>query len=310
MRQWCEGRPGRREVFARAAASLLAAVVLTASACGGQADERAADQPVTGRTGFGYGAFDELPRYSRSEPLGQRTEKAGAVSQSFTAEGATPTQILDFYARRLKAAGWDVVEPVHQLGEGAVRGRWTERRWMLTVSASTAPTLTVPPGAIEADSQYSLNLRPAEVPAAAGPPEESASPAVEDTPGFVDRNFRVTPVRDYDPIPEQTTFSWQLTGDGPAEYVLVRGCRDVPVVFAAGPAGPPIQPQPVADPATVVTGLKWQPGTPGTYTVEYKGAVEFAELVIRNGSGSRQIRAGTPPCANAAGSPGVGGGRP
>ena len=175
----------------------------------------------------------EPPRFSRSEPLGQHTEKAGAVSQSFKADGATPTQILDFYARRLKEDGW----------------------------------------AIQAYSQYSLSLRPAEIPSAAGPPEGSATPAVEETAGFVDRNFKVTPVRDYDPIPDETTFSWEITGEGPAEYVLVRGCRDAPVVFAAGPAGPPVQLQSMADPATGVTGLKWQSGALGTYTVGYKGGM-------------------------------------
>ena len=275
----------------------MTAVFVAVSACSGEPDERAADQPVTAGTEFAYGRFDELPRYSGSEPLGSRTEKAGAVSQSFKAEGATPTQILDFYARRLKESGWDVVEPVHQLGEDTVRGRWAEPKWMLTVSAIAAPTLTARAGAIQAYSQYSLSLRPAEVPPAAGAPDQSATPAVDETPGFVDRDYKLTPVRDYDPIPDQTTFSWELSGVGPAEYVLVRACRDVPVVFGAGPAGPPTQPQPVADPATGVTGLKWQPGTLGTYTVEYKGAVAFAELVLKNGGGSRRVRAGTPPCA-------------
>jgi hypothetical protein len=268
------------------------------AACGGGAEERAADQPVTNGTGFGYGRFDELPRYSRSEPLGPRTAKAGAVSQSlFKAEGATPIQILDFYARRLMDAGWDVVEPVHQLGVGSVRGRWTEPTWMLTVSAGAAPTLPAPDGAIQSYSQYSLSLRPAEVPSAAGPPDASALPAVEDTAGFVDRNFKVTPVRDYDPIPDETTFSWELTGGGPAEFVLVQACRDAPVVFAAGPASPPAQPEPLTDPATGAMGVKWPSGVLGTYTVGYKGAVSAAELVVKNGAGSRRVRAGRLPCA-------------
>ncbi len=280
---------------------VFVAMLGIAAGCSGDTDERAADQPVTAGTEFGYGNFDELPRYSRSEPLGSRTEKAGAVSQSFKAEGATPTQILDFYARRLKDAGWNVVEPVHQLGVGTVRGRWADPKWVLTVSASAAPTVTAPEGAIQEYSQYSLSIRPAEVPAAEGPAEQSATPAVVDTAGFVDRNFEITGVRDYDPIPDQTAFSWEITGDGPAEYILVRACRDVPAVFAVGPAGPPVQPDPVADLATGVTGFKWQPGVVGTYTVEYKGAVAAAELVLKNGAGSRQVRAGNPPCANQGG---------
>jgi hypothetical protein len=277
---------------------VIVAMIGIAAGCGGDSDERAADQPVTADTEFGYGNFDELPRYSRSEPLGTRTEKAGAVSQSFKAEGATPTQILDFYARRLKDAGWNVVEPVHKLGVGTVRGRWADPKWVLTVSASAAPTVTAPEGAIEEYSQYSLSIRPAEVPAAEGPAEQSATPAVVDTAGFVDRNFDITGVRDYDPIPDQTAFSWEITGDGPAEYILVRACRDAPAVFAVGPAGPPGQPEPVADRPTGLTGFKWQPGVVGTYTVEYKGAVAAAELVLKNGAGSRRLRAGNAPCAN------------
>ena len=274
------------------------ALLIVAAACSGDTDERASDQPVTVGTEFGYGSFDELPRYSRSEPLGTRTEKAGAVSQSFKAEGATPTQVLDFYALRLQATGWNVVEPVHELGGGTVRGRWAGPRWILTVSASPAPTLTAPEGAIQAYSQYSLSLRPAEVPAAGGPAEESAIPAVVDTAGFVDRNFEIVPVRDYDPVPDQTAFSWQITGDGPAEHVLVASCRKAPVVFAVGPDGPPAQSEPVTDPATGLTGFKWQSGALGHYTVEYKGAVAAAELVLKNGGGSRRVRAGTLPCAN------------
>lgn len=305
MERCNEERPaGRRPMTRRAAAVLMAAVALLAAACGGDTGERAEDQPVTGGTEFGYGSFDELPRYGRSEPLGPRNEKAGAVSQSFKAEGATPAQILDFYAGRLKDAGWNVVEPVHELGVGTVRGRWANPKWKLTVSATAGPTLTAPEGAIEAYSQYSLSLRPAEVPAAAGA-DESATPAVEDSAGFVDRNFSVTPVRDYDPISDQTAFSWQVAGDGPAEYILVRSCRDVPVVFGVGPTGPPAQPEPVADPVTGVTGLKWEPGAVGTYTAEYKGAIAFAELVVKNGAGSRRARAGSPPCATGAGSPGA-----
>lgn len=311
MKRCWQDRLGRspRLMARRIAVLFIVAVLAMAASCDGDTDERAADQPVTGETAFGYGNFDELPRFSRSEPLGPRTEKAGAVSQSFKAEGATPTQILDFYARRLEEAGWNVVEPVHQLGAGTVRGRWAQPKWMLTVSASAAPTLNEPAGAIQAHSQYSLSLRPAEAPAAAGPADESATPAVVDTAGFVDRNFRATPVRDYDPIPDQTTFSWQLTGDGPAEYILVAACRDVPVVFGAGPAGPPVQPEPVADSTTGVTGLKWQPGTLGTYTVEYKGAIAAAELVIKNGGGSRRVRAGTLPCGNIPTAPGTADGR-
>lgn len=294
----CDVQPQRPKRLLRRTTVFLGALLLPLGpGCAGGAEERAADQPVTKDTSFGSGRFDELPRFSRSEPLGPRAEKAGAVSQSFKAEGASPTQILDFYARRLEDAGWDVVEPVHELGVGTVRGRWAEPKWMLTVSASAAPTLPAPDGAIQAYSQYSLSLRPAEVPGAAGPPEESAIPAVEDTDGFVDRNFKVTPVRDYDPIPDETTFSWELTGDGPADYILVKACRDAPVAFAAGPAGPPAQPQPVADPATGVTGVKWQSGVLGTYTVGYKGGVAAAEIVVKNGAGSRRVRAGRLPCA-------------
>jgi hypothetical protein len=103
-------------------------------------------------------------------------------------------------------------------------------KWFLTISASSAPTVTAPDGAIEAYSQYSLSLQPASAPSAEtgrGAGEAVAEIATVGT--FADRGFSVAKTRDYDPVHDETAFSWQLHGDGPAEYVMVVPCRDVEV---------------------------------------------------------------------------------
>lgn len=55
------------------------------------------------------------------------------------------------------------IEPVRELGPGTVREKWAQPRWLLTVSASAARTVTAPGSAIEEYSQYSLSLEPTTV---------------------------------------------------------------------------------------------------------------------------------------------------
>lgn len=130
---------------ARVARLTVTAVLVLSAACAtGDVEERPEAQPVPGRADFGPGIFDELPRYSRSEPLGPRNETDGVVSQSFSARNTDPQQILSFYGRRLEEAGWSAVEPVTELGPGTYRAQWGRPQWLLTVSASTAPTITPP----------------------------------------------------------------------------------------------------------------------------------------------------------------------
>ncbi len=141
--------------------ALLIAGLLLAG-CGTNDERRGSGaQPAPGTETFEQGLFDEIPRFPRSEPLAPRTEKSDVVAQSFRARGATPEQIFDFYRGSLD--GWDLVTLAQPPGETAdtLRGKWAREQWILTISASPAPTVEGQnESAIVAYSQYSLSLEP------------------------------------------------------------------------------------------------------------------------------------------------------
>lgn len=138
--------------------SILAATLaigLAAAACGGRGAPGPEAQPGPDVTTFVEGEFDQLPRYPRSEPAGNRSEKAGTTAQTFRVENATAEQILDFYAGNLN--GWEQVEAPHRVGSGSYRGVWQRGDRRLTVSAARAPTAG---DEKEVVSQFSLSLGP------------------------------------------------------------------------------------------------------------------------------------------------------
>lgn len=141
----------RRAALLGALAVLL---VLPACASGSTGDT----QPAPGVTTFRGGAFDQLPRYPRSDAVGRPAEEGDVVSQSFSVPGAAPADILGFYEDRLQ--GWLLVEPIEEVGDDVYRGTWSRDGRHLMVSASPAPTLepASPPRPI---TQYNLQLGPA-----------------------------------------------------------------------------------------------------------------------------------------------------
>lgn len=137
----------------------LAAVVLVllvAAGCGGD-EQRPSTQPAPDETTFQRGDFEDLPRYPRSEPLGERTEKDGAVARSFEATGATPEAVVEWYRDNL--ARWQLDQPPAPIGERTYRGRWSRDAFFLVVSATAAPTLSNDDGST-VSTQYSLSLEP------------------------------------------------------------------------------------------------------------------------------------------------------
>ncbi len=155
-----------------AALILVLTGALLVGACGDDAEQRGSGaQPAPGTETLEQGLFDEIPRFPRSEPLGPRSEEAGVVAQSFRARDASPQQILDFYTGNLE--GWNLVTPPQPPGETAstLRGEWAREQWLLTITASPAPTVEGDNAtAIVAYSQYSLSLRRGD------PPEPSHHP--------------------------------------------------------------------------------------------------------------------------------------
>lgn len=136
--------------------SLVLVVALAVSpACGG--DEPPAAQPMPDEATFHRGAFDDLPRYPRSEPIGELTEKDGVVARSFEATGATPQAVVAWYRDNLR--GWQLDQPPAPIGEETYRGRWSRAELFLVVSATGAPTLSGD-GDDGVSSQYSLSLEP------------------------------------------------------------------------------------------------------------------------------------------------------
>lgn len=146
-----DGRRGTRLV-----GTAVVAVVLLVG-CGGDGEPPEA-LPSTDDTTFATGRFDDLPRYPRSSPLGERHEEGDVVAQSFKADGATPEMVLRWYAERLD--GWTVVESPHRIGVGTFRGRWSDGDHVLVVSSTEAPAVTEQPTGAGPTVQYSLSLEP------------------------------------------------------------------------------------------------------------------------------------------------------
>lgn len=107
-------------------------------------DGATVDQPDDGGvpspevTAFTAGDFDaiELPR--GAQEASTKTERDGAVSQSFFAQQTSPEQIMDFFATSLTGDGWEVVEPVSSRGTDSIAGAWTKDGRRLEVSALLA----------------------------------------------------------------------------------------------------------------------------------------------------------------------------
>ncbi len=142
-----------------AAVAVLAAGALAAVGCSSDGDARQETQPAPRGSTFELGAFDELPRLPRSEPLGVRSEKDGIVTQSFSTVGRTPQQVLDYYARELGEAGWESATPVHRADTGAVAD-WITEGFRLEVSATQIEEDHRSPQSDAYVVQYSLVLRP------------------------------------------------------------------------------------------------------------------------------------------------------
>lgn len=137
-----------------------AAAALALAACGnGTAVSSPPAQPTPEVTTFQPGAFDDLPLYPRSEPLGPRADEGKVTARSYKATGASPQQILEYYRDTL-GARWTLVGRIDQVGVGTYQADWTSGDRRLRVSASRAPALEGGGDGGGVVSQYSLTLRP------------------------------------------------------------------------------------------------------------------------------------------------------
>jgi len=106
-------------------------------------------------------------------------------------------------------------------------------------------------------------------------------------PNYKDKSYWVTVTRTYDAAKKQTTFTYVVTGTAPASHMVIVPCGSSPtVVSAVGPGNEkPTSPQLFTDPPTGQTGVKFDPGPMGTYTVTFAGNIAEASFVIKNGNG-------------------------
>lgn len=115
---------------------------------------------------------------------------------------------------------------------------------------------------------------------------------------FQDKAYNVTVTRTYNATAKTTTFVYEFSGTATASHVVVVSCGSTPNVLSAnGPANAlPTNASPVYDPPTGATGMKWDPGVRGTYTVVYAGNLAEAEFIVKNGHGYKPYLAcGTAP---------------
>jgi hypothetical protein len=105
--------------------------------------------------------------------------------------------------------------------------------------------------------------------------------------------------RTYDQGTNRTTFTFtlSLTGSEPVSHVLLMACPDVPIVSTSGPNGAakvegetPKEDPSIKDGAH--SGVKFQPGTAGTYTIVFTGNIAAAQFVIKDGNGHAHFTEG------------------
>lgn len=154
-----------RSPFIHRGVAAAAALLLPLAACG---EDQAASDPVVGGddraandeqlpTPGGViilteGAFDGLPVPRGATEATEKTERAGAVSQSFTVTATSPGQIMDIFAGQLPEYGWRVDEPVRSTGTDSFAAAWTKDDQRLEISSLLAQ-------GIEGErSQFSLVL--------------------------------------------------------------------------------------------------------------------------------------------------------
>ena len=150
---------------ARRLPALIAVAALTLAACGddaeGDADaevvaeeEQQDAQPTPGSAGFTEGDFDAIPIARGATEVSEKTERDGAISQSFTATATSPEEIMEYYSSQLPDLGWSEVEAVRQTGTDSLAASWVQGNDRLEISALLAQ------GVDDEQTQFSIVLLP------------------------------------------------------------------------------------------------------------------------------------------------------
>lgn len=112
------------------------AVVVVGGACGG-----APSVAGTAVVADEAGPLTDVPTYPGSQPVGEGQKgDDGSISRGFRAAGATPTQVMAFYAKELRGS-WEVGSTVAPIGPATFRASWSRRGTSLSVVAQPAPAI-------------------------------------------------------------------------------------------------------------------------------------------------------------------------
>jgi hypothetical protein len=114
----------------------------------------------------------------------------------------------------------------------------------------------------------------------------------DDTSGYNDKVTSVEGSMTYDSAANQTTFVFKLSVSEQVSHVTITSCPEGnQIVSSAGPSG--TKTETGKDPSTNHTGVKFEPGKAGTYTVVFSGNVSGANFIVKNGSGHKHYTIGT-----------------
>lgn len=117
-------------------------------------DDQGDALPNPGSESFSEGDFDAIPIARGATEASERTEREGAISQSYTVSATSPTQIMEYYVESLPDFGWEAVEPVRETGTDSYAAAWVQGSDRLEISALLAQ------GVEDERTQFSVVLLP------------------------------------------------------------------------------------------------------------------------------------------------------
>lgn len=103
---------------------------------------------------FTAGTFDDIRLPRGATEISEKTERDGAIAQSFALEATSPVQTMEFFSRTLPEDGWALLDEPESTGTDSIAGSWARDGRRLDVSALLAQGLE------DERTQFSIVLLP------------------------------------------------------------------------------------------------------------------------------------------------------